>query len=405
MKAIRTSLIAALCLCAAIINAQELVPFGGNSKRPFLNENTKRGEMLRAAFAEQPIECFGISDLTPEQHAAIKESVLAKNKKVIQLNNQLNEKQAQLQSLESSDKSDLKSINKVIDEIGALIASRMKAEAECKQKIRSVLSEEQRVEFDLKQMKLSFSDIISAQNDEEETIIIPDRSWERSRQGEMKHYENYSPVIIPEYFILGTLRSYMGRYYGIQKEDQVDFYSRFEEPMVIYLEKYILEKFGLSLVIEKDEKGDFRTYSPELAKKINGYFDKEGELDIDIFKSNEEIFSFLSGVYYRNGAHFSNSIRKMQFNNSSYNEQVYSFLKKAGCVKIFYKQRKYFIPVTHAYYFEPSVLLEKYFNTIETEREKLYEFYLKHLDLREKERETEYKKEEQKILEPFFSLP
>ena len=154
MKAIVTY-ITVLCLFAANINAQDLIPFGGNNRRPFLNDNIKREEMLRlgSAFAERQILGCLVSDITPEQHSTIKELVLAKDKQMIQLNNQLKEKKAQLKTLESSDKPDLKSIHKTIDEIGALIVSRMKAEAECKQKIRNILTEEQRVEFDLGQLK------------------------------------------------------------------------------------------------------------------------------------------------------------------------------------------------------------------------------------------------------------
>ena len=151
MKSIVISM-AVLCLFATNMNAQEIVPFGGNGKRPFLNENIKRADLLRlgSSFSEQLINDYSVSDMTPEQYSAIKELVLSKNKRVLQLNNQLNEKQAQLQTLESSEKPDLKSINKIIDEIGTLIVSRMKTEAECKQKVRNVLTDEQRIEFDLK---------------------------------------------------------------------------------------------------------------------------------------------------------------------------------------------------------------------------------------------------------------
>jgi len=154
MKAIVTSIMV-LCLLAVNINAQELIPFGGNGRRPVLNENIKRGDMLRlgSALAEHQVLGCVVSDLTSEQLSAIKELVLAKDKQMIQIKNRLNEKKAQLITLESSDKPDLKSINKTIDEIGALIVSRIKAEAECKQKIRNILTEEQRVEFDLGQMK------------------------------------------------------------------------------------------------------------------------------------------------------------------------------------------------------------------------------------------------------------
>ena len=140
MKSIVISIIAILCLFASSMHAQEIVPFGGNSKQPFLNENIKQREVLN----------FFVPDMTPEQRMEIEALILAKNKQIIQLDNRLNEKQTQLQTLESSAKPNLKSINKIIDEIGKLFVSRMKTEAACTQKIRSLLTEKQRIEFDLK---------------------------------------------------------------------------------------------------------------------------------------------------------------------------------------------------------------------------------------------------------------
>jgi Spy/CpxP family protein refolding chaperone len=91
-----------------------------------------------------------ISDLTPQQYAEIKELILNKNKILIQTENELNEKKALLKTLETSDNPNMKSIDKLIEEIGSLIVTQMRANAECTQKIRSLLTEEQRVEFDMK---------------------------------------------------------------------------------------------------------------------------------------------------------------------------------------------------------------------------------------------------------------
>jgi len=89
---------------------------------------------------------------------------------------------------------------------------------------------------------ICFSDILSAQNMEKETVIVPNKSWDLSKESEIEHYKNYSPDIISEYFILGTLR-----YFNVRKEDQVDWYQDYEEPLVNYLRAYIYEKFRFSL--------------------------------------------------------------------------------------------------------------------------------------------------------------
>ena len=153
MKTIVTGSIAILCMFVYSVNAQELSPFTGNSRRPFLIDNIRQDDLQRlgAELSEQQVMGCFVSNLTLEQRSAIKTLVLTKNKQKLQIDNKLNEKRAQLKSLESSEKPKLKSINKIIDEIGALIISRMKVEADCKQKIRNILTEEQRVEFDLNQ--------------------------------------------------------------------------------------------------------------------------------------------------------------------------------------------------------------------------------------------------------------
>jgi len=65
-----------------------------------------------------------------------------------QSRNLLNEKRAKLETLQTADKPNMKAINKVIDEIAAIQAQQMKSQAASRQKIRNLLTEEQRVQFD-----------------------------------------------------------------------------------------------------------------------------------------------------------------------------------------------------------------------------------------------------------------
>ena len=73
---------------------------------------------------------------------------------MIQLENQLAEKRAQLKTLEQVDKPDMKAINSKIDEISALQNKRMKASAANRAKVRSLLTDEQRVMFDSRAGKM-----------------------------------------------------------------------------------------------------------------------------------------------------------------------------------------------------------------------------------------------------------
>lgn len=92
---------------------------------------------------------INVPNLTDEQIAKIKDIRLSEQKQLLQLRNQMGEKRARLRSLETAEKADMKEINKTIDDIAKLHADGMKARAEAKQKIRTLLNDEQRIHFDL----------------------------------------------------------------------------------------------------------------------------------------------------------------------------------------------------------------------------------------------------------------
>lgn len=87
----------------------------------------------------------GLDDKQREEIRMIRTEQL---KERTQTRNRLKEKQAQLELLQTSDKPDMKEINRVIDEIATIQAQDMKSQASGRQKIRSILTEEQRVQFD-----------------------------------------------------------------------------------------------------------------------------------------------------------------------------------------------------------------------------------------------------------------
>ncbi|MFA5849468.1 MAG: hypothetical protein WC833_06270 [Bacteroidales bacterium] len=90
---------------------------------------------------------------TPEQQKQMAEFKLNLQKEMIQIDNQLNEKRAQLKTLEQVEKPNLKSVYAKIDEITDLQNQKMKVTATHKNKVRSILTDEQRVKFDLMQEK------------------------------------------------------------------------------------------------------------------------------------------------------------------------------------------------------------------------------------------------------------
>ena len=88
--------------------------------------------------------------LTAEQSEAISALRGELQKELIMINNQLAELRAQLRTLEQVDKPNMRAVNSKIDEITSLQNKRMKVMSANRAKVRELLTDEQRVEYDLK---------------------------------------------------------------------------------------------------------------------------------------------------------------------------------------------------------------------------------------------------------------
>lgn len=89
-----------------------------------------------------------IPDLTDAQQKKLDQLRTAHWKEMSDYRNQLNEKHARLQTLQSADKADMNAINTLIDEIGKIKTQMAKATAAHRQEVRGELTEQQRVFFD-----------------------------------------------------------------------------------------------------------------------------------------------------------------------------------------------------------------------------------------------------------------
>ena len=90
---------------------------------------------------------------TPDQQQKMDALKLNLQKETLQINNELNEKKAQLKTLQQIEKPNMKDVNSKIDEISALMNKKMKIMASHRNSVRSLLTEEQRVQFDLRMDK------------------------------------------------------------------------------------------------------------------------------------------------------------------------------------------------------------------------------------------------------------
>lgn len=95
-----------------------------------------------------------LPNVTPEQQTKINELRTKHLNEVTPIKNQMNEKRARLQTLQSSSKVDLNEINKTIDEIAQLKASLMKKNAAHRAEIASLLTDEQKAIFNSRQGKM-----------------------------------------------------------------------------------------------------------------------------------------------------------------------------------------------------------------------------------------------------------
>ena len=93
---------------------------------------------------------YGIPNLTEDQKNKIKELRTPLHKEILPLRNQLDEKKAHLKTLQTAEKADLKSINSTIDEMTPLQSQIMKKHAAHTQAVRALLTDDQRIAFDMR---------------------------------------------------------------------------------------------------------------------------------------------------------------------------------------------------------------------------------------------------------------
>jgi Spy/CpxP family protein refolding chaperone len=95
----------------------------------------------------------GISNLTEEQKTKISALRVNHMKEMQQLKNQVAENRAHYNTLMNADKADMAAINKNIEELGKLRVDMMKKSAAHQQDVRALLTDEQRLAFDMKKGK------------------------------------------------------------------------------------------------------------------------------------------------------------------------------------------------------------------------------------------------------------
>ncbi len=96
---------------------------------------------------------MNIPDLTDVQKSQIKDMRTANMKEMLPLKNELREKQAHLNTISTGDNVKMTDVNRAIEEISAIKLTMAKKRAKNKQNIRKILTDDQRVFFDMQQGK------------------------------------------------------------------------------------------------------------------------------------------------------------------------------------------------------------------------------------------------------------
>ena len=93
-------------------------------------------------------------DLTDAQKEVFKQRMLAMQKQMQPIRNEIGEAEARHKTLITVDKPDMAAINKNIEKIGALKVEMAKMQAKHRVEMRAQLTDEQRIKFDLHQGKM-----------------------------------------------------------------------------------------------------------------------------------------------------------------------------------------------------------------------------------------------------------
>ena len=128
--------IAAMTSLTTNAQPQRMQPYSGKSPQ-------EMRQVMRSGKMSMPK--IGLDD---KQREELKKIHAQQLKERTQTRNLLREKRAKLEVLQTADKPDMKEVNKAIDEIATVLGQEMKNMAANRQKIRSVLTDEQRAFFD-----------------------------------------------------------------------------------------------------------------------------------------------------------------------------------------------------------------------------------------------------------------
>lgn len=203
-------------------------------------------------------------------------------------------------------------------------------------------------------------------------ILITIQSYAQNNKASNTELSNYKVHIFPDAFLVGTFSDYLGRFYYIDKETQIDRYDPKEKSLAKYVSYYINRYYKIENELEIKESNVLELNVPSLAKRLNTtYYSENGQISIEKLKTEAEKLSFLLGIYYRNGALLKDNIYQIKLISSPKEKEIYTILKELGCEKIVFNSSQDILPQTFTFYFVATPKMIKYFDTIKQEKTQL----------------------------------
>jgi len=134
----------ALSISTSVMAQQQ----GGRPERPSMGKEEHPRTDCKRECGRNEME-FEHLKLTDEQKTKLKDLKIAHQKETLKLRNKMGELHAHLRTLSTAEVADMKAINATIDEITQTQNQMMKSREGFKQQIRGMLTDEQRLQFDM----------------------------------------------------------------------------------------------------------------------------------------------------------------------------------------------------------------------------------------------------------------
>jgi hypothetical protein len=204
-----------------------------------------------------------------------------------------------------------------------------------------------------------------------------------------------------DYFLIGTLSDNMGRQKFKKVEERVDQYFPSEKQICLTIDSIFNNKYSdlefSSSLNESSKKEIYELHSKKLAKKIDAFYSYEafggmayigeeditklnldsltktkdfystnfdtiytGKLKLNLFKTDKQKESFITGAYARYGWQSDSLYHIKIYNSNSKMRILNELLKDIGCTNVNYEIKKN-IPTVHTVSFIPTEKLEDYF--------------------------------------------